>query len=133
MILENKEERYMTNNTTKELQKEMEYLLVELQKEWESSGKTSATVVFQIEEAQEVNRKLKQEIADRQELLKHEEMTFEQSIQLTKQNYILLRLIKKILRKEQRTNKKGIDCEFSVVLDKEEHRIFKDLFQPVEG
>lgn len=123
----------MTNNTTMELQKEMEYLLVELQKEWESSGKTSATVVFQIEEVQEVNRKLQHEIADRQELLKHEEMTFEQSIQLTKQNYILLRLIKKILRKEQKTNKKGIDCEFSVVLDKEEHRIFKDLFQPVEG
>lgn len=123
----------MTNNTTMELQKEMEYLLVEFQKEWESSGKTSATVVFQIEEVQEVNRKLQHEIADRQELLKHEEMTFEQSIQLTKQNYILLRLIKKILRKEQKTNKKGIDCEFSVVLDKEEHRIFKDLFQPVEG
>ena len=112
----------------------MEYLLVELQKEWECSGKTCATVVFQIEEVHEVNRKLQQEIADRQELLKNdEEMTFEQSIQLTKQNYILLRLIKKILRKEQRTNKKGIDCEFSVVLDKEEHRIFKDLFQPVEG
>ena len=123
----------MTNNTTMELQKEMEYLLVELQKEWESSGKTSATVVFQIEEVQEVNRKLRQEIADRQELLKHEEMTFEQSIQLTKQNYILLRLIKKMLRKEQSTNKKRMDCEFSVVLDKEEHRIFKDLFQPVEG
>ena len=123
----------MTNNTTMELKKDMEYLLVELQKEWESSGKTSATVVFQIEEVQEVNRKLQQEIAERQELLEHEEMTFEQSIQLTKQNYILLRLIKKILRKEQRTNKKGIDCEFSVVLDKEEHRIFKDLFQPVEG
>lgn len=124
----------MTNNTTMVLKKEMEYLLVELQKEWESSGKTSATVVFQIEEVHEVNRKLQQEIANRQELLKNdEEMTFEQSIQLTKQNYILLRLIKKILRKEQRTNKKGIDCEFSVVLDKEEHRIFKDLFQPVEG
>lgn len=123
----------MTNNTTMELNKEMEFLLVELQKEWESSGKTSATVVFQIEEVQEVNRKLQQEIADRQELLKNEEMTFEQSIQLTKQNYILLRLIKKILRKELRTNKKGNDCEFSVVLDKEEHQIFKDLFQPVEG
>ena len=124
----------MTNNTTMDLKNDMEYLIVELQKEWESSGKTSATVVFQIEEVQEVNRKLQQEIADRKELLKNdEEMTFEQSIQLTKQNYILLRLIKKILRKEQRTNKKGIDCEFSVVLDKEEHRIFKDLFQPVEG
>lgn len=124
----------MTNNTTMDLKNDMEYLIVEIQKEWESSGKTSATVVFQIEEVQEVNQKLQQEIADRQELLKNdEEMTFEQSIQLTKQNYILLRLIKKILRKEQRTNKKGIDCEFSVVLDKEEHRIFKDLFQPVEG
>lgn len=124
----------MMNNTTMELKKDMEYLLVELQKEWESSGKTSATVVFQIEEVHEVNRKLQQEIADRQELLKNdEELTFEQSIQLTKQNYILLRLIKKILRKEQRTNKKGIDCEFSVVLDKEEYRIFKDLFQPAEG
>ena len=84
----------------------MEYLLVELQKEWESSGKTSATVVFQIEEVHEVNRNLQQDIADRQELLKHEEMTFEQSIQLTKQNYILLRLIKRYYAKSRGQIKK---------------------------
>jgi uncharacterized protein YqeY len=92
---------YSIYNTIMELKKDMEYLLVELQKEWESSGKTSATVVFQIEEVHEVNRNLQQDIADRQELLKHEEMTFEQSIQLTKQNYILLRLIKRYYAKSR--------------------------------
>lgn len=122
----------MTDNNTMEIKKDMEYLLLELQKEWENSGTTRATVVFQLEEAQEVNQKLHQEIVDRQELLNHEELSFEQSIQLSKQNYVLLRLIKKILRKEQKTNKKKIDYEFSVVLDKEEYRIFKDMFQPVE-
>lgn len=117
----------MMNNTTMDLKKDMEYLLLELQKEWEASGTTRATVAIQLEEAQEVNKRLQKEINDRQVLLTQEEMTFEQSIQFTKQNYILLRLIKKILRKEQRTNKKGFDCEFSVTLDKEEYRIFREL------
>ena len=123
----------MTNKAAEGLQKDMEYLLLELHKEWERSGKTRATVVFQLEEMNEISCKLKQKIADRQELLKYEELTFEQSIQLTKQNYILLRLIKKILSKEQRVNKKGIDCEFSVLFDKEEYMILKELFQPVKG
>ncbi|MHB8130778.1 MAG: hypothetical protein ACYDEX_17440 [Mobilitalea sp.] len=123
----------MTNKTTDGLKHDMEYLLLELHKDWECSGKTRATVVFQLEEMDEINRKLKQEIIDRQEILNHEELTFEQSIQLSKQNYILLRLIKKILRKEQKCNQKSIDCEFSVILDKDEYRMFKELFQPVEG
>jgi hypothetical protein len=107
----------------------MEYLLLELQREWENSGTTRATVVFQTEEILTVSRRLQQEIAERQKLLQMEDLTFEQSIQLTKQNYILLRLMKKILHKKQRSSKKGIECEFSVVLDKEEYRIFKDLLQ----
>lgn len=119
----------MKSNSTIGLEKDMEYLLLELQKEWEKSGTTRATVVFQTEEVQAVSRRVQQEIADRQELLQTDELTFEQSIQLTKQNYILLRLMKKILRKKQSSSKKGIDCEFTVVLDKEEYRIFRDLLQ----
>jgi hypothetical protein len=124
----------MTNKTTTDrLKMDMEYLLLELHKEWEISGTTRATVVFQLEEMEDVNRKLKKEITDRQEILNHEELTFEQSIQLSRQNYILLRLIKKVLRKQEKTNHKKDDFEFSVVLDKEEYSIFKELFQPVEG
>ncbi|MDF2907781.1 MAG: hypothetical protein K0R34_3102 [Herbinix sp.] len=122
----------MTNNTTMDFNKDMEYLLLELQKEWEASGTTRATIAFQLDEAQEVNKKLQKEINNRQALLTQEELTFEQSIQFTKQNYILLRLIKKILRKEQRTSKKGLDFEFSVTLDKEEYRIFRELVQVEE-
>ena len=123
----------MTNKTTDGLKHDMEYLLLELHKDWECSGKTRATVVFQLEEMDEINRKLKQEIIDRQEILNHEELTFEQSIQLSKQNYILLRLIKKILRKKLKGNYKSMECEYSVVLDKDEYRMFKELFHPVEG
>lgn len=122
----------MINNLSVGLQKDMEYLLLELQKEWESSGTTRATVVFQLDEVQEVNRKLQQEIIERQKLLKQEELTFEDSIQLSKQNYILLRLVKKILRNKKITNGKEIICEFSVILDKEEYKIFKDLFRTLD-
>lgn len=63
-------------------------------------------------------------------MLEKDELSFKQSIGLSRENYVLLRLVKKIKAKEDKTNDKGLDMEFSVPLDKEEYKLFKSMFSP---
>ena len=100
-----------------DLMKDMEFLINELHKEWDRSGATKATVIIGIEEASEVNQTLAAKIVEKQELLEKDELSFKQSIGLSRENYVLLRLVKKIKAKEDKTNEKGLDMEFSVPLD----------------
>ena len=113
-----------------DLMKDMEFLINELHKEWDRSGATKATVIIGIEESTEVNQTLAAKIMEKQELLEKDELSFKQSIGLSRENYVLLRLIKKIKAKENKTNEKGLDMEFSVPLDKEEYKLFKSMFSP---
>ena len=113
-----------------DLMKDMEFLINELHKEWDRSGATKATVIIGIEEATEVNQTLAAKIMEKQELLEKNELSFKQSIGLSRENYVLLRLVKKIKAKEDKTNDKGLDMEFSVPLDKEEYKLFKSMFSP---
>lgn len=113
-----------------DLMKDMEFLINELHKEWDRSGATKATVIIGIEEATEVNQTLAAKIMEKQELLEKDELSFKQSIGLSRENYVLLRLVKKIKAKEDKINEKGLDMEFSVPLDKEEYKLFKSMFSP---
>ena len=113
-----------------DLMKDMEFLINELHKEWDRSGATKATVIIGIEEASEVKQTLAAKIMEKQELLEKDELSFKQSIGLSRENYVLLRLVKKIKAKEDKTNEKGLDMEFSVPLDKEEYKLFKSMFSP---
>jgi hypothetical protein len=113
-----------------DLMKDMEFLINELHKEWDRSGATKATVIIGIEESTEVNQTLAAKIMEKQELLEKDELSFKQNIGLSRENYVLLRLIKKIKAKENKTNEKGLDMEFSVPLDKEEYKLFKRMFSP---
>jgi len=113
-----------------DLMKDMEFLINELYKEWDRSGATKATVIIGIEESTEVNQTLAAKIMEKQELLEKDELSFKQNIGLSRENYVLLRLIKKIKAKENKTNEKGLDMEFSVPLDKEEYKLFKSMFSP---
>ena len=113
-----------------DLMKDMEFLINELHKEWDRSGATKATVIIGIEESTEVNQTLAAKIMEKQELLEKDELSFKQNIGLSRENYVLLRLVKKIKAKEDKTNEKGLDMEFSVPLDKEEYKLFKSMFSP---
>lgn len=113
-----------------DLMKDMEFLINELHKEWDRSGAKKATVIIGIEEATEVNQTLAAKIMEKQELLEKDELSFKQSIGLSRENYVLLRLVKKIKAKEDKTNEKGLDMEFSLPLDKEEYKLFKSMFSP---
>ena len=54
---------------------------------------------------------------------------FKECVRLSKENYILLRLARKIKKEEDRTNKLALGLEFEVALDKEELKLFKGIFK----
>ena len=72
-------------------------------------------------------------IQDKQKQLENEELTFQQSMELSKQNFVLLRLVKKVKKAEEKTVKKAVDTEFLVELDKEEYKLFEIIIGTQEG
>lgn len=119
--------------TAKEVRKDMEYLVKLLHKEWERSGKTKAAVTVRLEDVSEIKKRMAGVIADKQNLLENEELTFKESMELSKNNFVLLRLVKKVKKAEEKTMKKGLDTAFSVELDKEEYKLFVDIVGIQEG
>lgn len=115
------------NRDGKEIVNNMEVLMKELHKEWDRSGVTKASVVISIKEVEEVNKVLKMRIAKAQALAVEKMMTFKENIFLSRDCYVLLRLASKIKAKEDKMNKKAIELEFSVELDKEELKLFKEM------
>ncbi len=118
----------MSKTTENGVMKNMEFLVKELHKEWERSGDTKATVMIELEEVNEVNQTLAEKIMEKQNRIEEDDMTFKDSMLLSKENYILLRLAKKIKMQEDKTNAKALDLEFSVTLDKEEYKLFQSMF-----
>ena len=116
----------MKNNTAV-IEKDMEFLLKELHKEWDRSGVTKASVTISIDEADEVNKALLLAIAKRQEQTE-KALDFKECIRLSRENYILLRLARKVKKQEDRCNKLAMDLEFEVQMDKEEYKLFKTMF-----
>lgn len=119
--------------TAKEVRKDMEYLVKLLHKEWERSGKTKAAVTVCLTDVPEIEKRMARVIADKQKMLENEELTFKQSMELSKNNFVLLRLVKKVKKAEEKTVKRGIDTEFPVELDKEEYKLFVDIVGIQEG
>ena len=119
--------------TAKEVRKNMEYLMKLLHKEWERSGKTKAAVTVRLVDVPEIKSCMARVIKDKQKQLNNEELSFKQSMELSKNNFVLLRLIKKIKKAEEKTVKQGLDMEFSVELDKEECKLFVDIVGIQEG
>lgn len=109
------------------LEKDMEFLLKELHKEWDRSGVTKATVTISIDEAEEVNQTFLLAIAKRQEQAE-KALDFKECVRLSRENYILLRLARKVKKQEDRCNKRALDLEFEVQMDKDEYKLFKSLF-----
>ena len=112
----------------KEIVFDMEFLMKELHKEWDRSGVTKASVVISVEEVKEVNQVLLFRIAKTQELAESKDMTLKESVSLSRECYVLLRVARKIKAMEDKTNQKAMDLEFSVPLDKEELKLFKEMF-----
>lgn len=119
--------------TAKEITKDMEYLVKLLHKEWERSGKTKAVVTVSLLDMPEIENRMAKVIADKQELIENEALTFKQSMELSKSNFILLRLVKKVKKAEEKAVKKGLDMEFQTEFDKDEYKLFQEIVGTQEG
>jgi hypothetical protein len=113
--------------TGKEITKDMEHLVKLLHKEWERSGKTKTEITINLSDAAEVKKRMAEAIAEKQKQLENDELTFQESMELSKNNFVLLRLVKKVKKAEDKTNQKGLDLKFSVELDKEEYKLLKEI------
>lgn len=119
--------------TGKEIAADMEYLVKLLHKEWERSGKTKAQVTVSLSDVGEVKKRMAGVIVEKQKQIENDELTFKQSMELSKQNFVLLRLVKKVKKAEEKTVEKAIDMEFLVELDKEEYKLFVEIIGIQEG
>lgn len=104
----------------------METLIQELHKEWENSGVSEAAVIIAAERIQGLNHCLKQNVMEKQSALERP-MTFEESLALTKESFVLLRLMKKVKKTEALQGLSSICPEYIVSLDHEEYEFYQRL------
>ena len=113
---------------TNSIDKMMEFLMSELHKEWDRTGATKASILISLGGVDEVNKTLVATIMKRQEQA-DKAIDFKECVRLSKENYILLRLARKIKKEQDRTNKLALGLDFEVALDKEELKLFKGIFK----
>jgi len=112
----------------KEIIDNMEFLMKELHKEWDRTGATKASVFISLDEVEDVHKTILLRIAKQQKEVETADITFKKSVRLSKECYVLLRLARKIKAEEHKTYNNGNCYEFEVALDKDELKLFKELF-----
>ena len=123
----------MERMTGKETVKNMEHLVRLLHKEWERSGRTKAEVSIDTTDKREIGEKLAAEIQERQKQLEAAGMDFKECMELSKENFVLLRLAKKIKKAADRAEQRDDVVSFTVEMDKEEYKLFSTLIRVQEA
>ena len=121
--------KHMERLTGKETVKNMEHLVRLLHKEWERSGRTKAEVSIDTTDKREVGEKLAAEIQERQKQLEAAGMDFKECMELSKENFVLLRLARKIKKAGDRAGRRENAVSFTVEMDKEEYKLFSTLIK----
>lgn len=123
----------MEKMTGKETVKNMEHLVKLLHKEWERSGRTKAEVTIDITDKKEVGAKLTAEIQERQKQLETAGTDFKECMALSRENFVLLRLARKIKKAGDRAERREDAVSFDVEMDKEEYKLFSTLIKVQEA
>lgn len=123
----------MEGMTGKETVKNMEHMVKLLHKEWERSGRTKAEVSIDIADKRATETRLAGEIQARQGQLETEGMDFKECMELSKENFVLLRLAKKIKKAADRAERRKDAVSFTVEMDKEEYKLFSMLIKVQEA
>ena len=95
--------------------KDMEFLIRELHKEWGRSKSERKSVAESIEKQQKI-------------IDGDNDIEFKQSIKMSKDNFVMLRIAKKLSKKMKRGGN-----TFIIDLDNEEYRKYTNLLEPEEG
>ena len=109
------------------IEKNMEFLIKELQKEWDVSKETKHRVTISVEDARRVRIKVQQQIADMGEMLHNQsDMSFKESMKLCRANYVTLRVARKLIAGQNAAEAAG-EAEYTIAFDKEEFSCFRKL------
>ena len=108
--------------------KDMEFLLNELHKEWERPGEVKSSVSIPYEKVEEISRKLNVIVYETQQSADSDGLAFKQSIAKSKQCYVLLRIMRKIVKGKGKCDRQAVDAEFVIEIDGEESKLFKEMF-----
>lgn len=109
------------------IEKNMEFLIKELQKEWDVSKETKHRVTISVKDAKRVRIRVQQQIADMGEMLHNQsDMSFKESMKLCRANYVTLRVARKLIAGQNAAEAAG-EAEYTIAFDKEEFRSFRKL------
>lgn len=109
------------------IEKNMEFLIRELQKEWDVSKETKHRVTISVKDARRIRIKVQQQIVDMGELLHSQsDMSFKESMKLCRENYVTLRVARKLIAGVNAAEESGA-AEYTIAFDKEEFRSFRKL------
>ena len=109
------------------IEKNMEFLIQELQKEWDVSKEIKHRVTISVKDARRVRIRVQQQIADMGEMLHNQsDMSFKESMKLCRANYVTLRVARKLIAGQNAAEAAG-EAEYTIAFDKEEFRSFRKL------
>ena len=109
------------------IEKNMEFLIKELQKEWDVSKEIKHRVTISVKDARRVRIRVQQQIADMGEMLHNQsDMSFKESMKLCRANYVTLRVARKLIAGQNAAEAAG-EAEYTIAFDKEEFRSFRKL------
>ena len=109
------------------IEKNMEFLIKELQKEWDVSKETKHRVTISAKDARRVRIRVQQQIADMGEMLHSQSnMSFKESMKLCRENYVTLRVARKLIAGQNAAEAAG-ETEYTIAFDKEEFSCFRKL------
>ena len=109
------------------IEKNMEFLIKELQKEWDVSKETKHRVTISVKDAKRVRIRVQQQIADMGEMLHNQsDMSFKESMKLCRANYVTLRIARKLIAGQNAAEAAG-EAEYTIAFDKEEFSCFRKL------
>ena len=80
------------------------------------------------EKVEEISRKLNVIVYETQQSADSDGLAFKQSIAKSKQCYVLLRIMRKIVKGKGKCDRQVVDAEFVIELDGEESKLFKEMF-----
>lgn len=112
------------------MQKEMEYVLKFLERELERTGETKEVQVIGLREISLVNFEIERKIKENKEQLSLD-ISFRNSLKLTRENYVLLRLARKIKAEKDKADQDN-QRWFYVGLDVEEYELYMKITEDEE-
>lgn len=124
--MEKREER----KTTMEY---MEYLVSLLHREWAQSGRTEVEVMINPQDVPQIGQMIMEVAAKRQKQDGKEGMELERSMELSKEDYVFLRLMKKIKAERNMAKSRASNVPFHVGMDREEYLLFSMLLKRREA